>query len=50
MMLPPAGGAVGVAAWLVCEDGFIVSWEKSGKDVRKGLWNMTEGRLTFIIL
>ena len=35
MMLPPAGGAIGMAAWLVCEDGFIVSWEKSGKNVRK---------------
>src|SRR6202046_2244966 len=29
-------------------NGFIVSWKKSGKNVRKGLWNMTEGRLTFI--
>jgi hypothetical protein len=35
MMLPLAGGAIGMAAWLVCEDGFIVSWEKSGKNVRK---------------
>jgi hypothetical protein len=31
-MLPLAGGAAGVAAWLVCEDGFIVSWKKVRKE------------------
>jgi hypothetical protein len=41
MMLPLGGGIAGVAAWLVCENGFIVNEKTSEKNVRKGIWNMT---------
>jgi hypothetical protein len=41
MMLPPGGGIVGAAAWLVCENGFIVNEKTSEKNVMKGMGNTT---------
>ena len=41
MMLPLGGGIVGAAAWLVCENGFIMNEKTLEKNVRKGIGNTT---------
>lgn len=41
MMPLPGGGIVGAAAWLVCENGFIVNEKTSEKNVMKGMGNTT---------
>ena len=49
MMLPPVGGIVGAAAWLVCESGLIVNAKNFRKECEERNREYDSSRLTFII-